>query len=614
MKASYILAPLAVVAACYGASAVQTDWSGGPGVHGPSGQWGTTFDSCEVSVDYSSISGCLAVSWGVLEDVITMIPESQEYAIRVRAADMDGDGDVDLIASAEVDDRVCWWENVDGLGKSWMVHDVDTAFDGAWDAVAADIDGDDDVDLFGAAKNADLVVWWENTDGSATSWTIHTIAESFDGVKVLAVADMNDDGEVDVIGGAKNGDAISLWLNSGGGSSWQEVSVVTKLDAVNSVVAFDIDKDGDLDILGTATLDKAIRWWENTDGSATSWTSHVVSSTFSGVRTAEAADLDDDGDIDIIAAGGSCKSPANEVAWWENTDGSCDNWEKHVIGSGVDGAHVVLTYDIDDDGDLDVFATAIFAHKILMWENEGSASSWTEHQLCSYNSPRSMVLADIDGNGIMDVAAGSVSREAISWWRVMGYDPCAVLKSTILDTGGDSEWGTLSWNATPVTGTWVNLRVRSSWDQDDLGEWSDTLAVSPVDISKYIDDGDRFFQYMVELRSPGCDTFPVFGEIVLDWTPLGMGSETPMDTFLEVAGGNPSTGSVLLRYGLAEAGISRVSLYDIAGRCLFTEGPAFRAAGSHETWVTGLVPGLYFVRLSCPSGVFSKRFTVLDRM
>jgi len=73
-------------------------------------------------------------------------------------------------------------------------------------------------------------------------------------------------------------------------------------DDVRSVYSADIDGDGDLDILGAAYLEDDITWWENTDGSGTSWTDHLVEGDFDGAYSVYSADIDGDGDMDVLGA------------------------------------------------------------------------------------------------------------------------------------------------------------------------------------------------------------------------------------------------------------------------------------------------------------------------
>ena len=187
-----------------------------------------------------------------------------DSAYSVHAADVDGDGDVDVLGAAQFDaHEIAWWENTAGNGTAWTEHTVDGAFDAAYSVHAADVDGD----VLGAAANAADIAWWENTAGDGTAWTKHTVDGAFDGAY--------------------------------------------------SVHAADVDGDGDVDVLGAAFVADEMAWWENTAGDGTAWTKHTVDGAFDRVRSVHAADVDGDGDGDVLGAAGV----ANEIAWWENRGG-----------------------------------------------------------------------------------------------------------------------------------------------------------------------------------------------------------------------------------------------------------------------------------------------------
>ena len=86
-------------------------------------------------------------------------------------------------------------------------------------------------------------------------------------------------------------------------------------DGASSVFGSDIDGDGDLDIVGAARDGDDITWWENTAGDGSAWTEHSVPTTVTigGVYSVFAADLDHDGDTDALSA-----STGDEIAWKEN--------------------------------------------------------------------------------------------------------------------------------------------------------------------------------------------------------------------------------------------------------------------------------------------------------
>ena len=85
-----------------------------------------------------------------------------DNATSVFAADVDGDGDMDVLGAAFGDDEIAWWENTAGDGTAWTEHTVDGAFDGAFSVYATDVDGDGDMDVLGAAFFAGGIAWWES--------------------------------------------------------------------------------------------------------------------------------------------------------------------------------------------------------------------------------------------------------------------------------------------------------------------------------------------------------------------------------------------------------------------------------------------------------------------
>ncbi len=78
----------------------------------------------------------------------------------IQGEDIDGDGDIDILACGEAASDVIWWEN-DG-SQNFTRHHVEGAFGGGYCVIAADLDDDHDNDLIAAAQNANKIIWWEN--------------------------------------------------------------------------------------------------------------------------------------------------------------------------------------------------------------------------------------------------------------------------------------------------------------------------------------------------------------------------------------------------------------------------------------------------------------------
>jgi len=270
----------------------------------------------------------------------------------IYAADIDGDGDMDVLGTAEIADDITWWEN-DGE-QDFTEHTIAPDFHHAISVYAADVDGDDDMDVLGAAINTDSIAWWEN-DGNE-NFTEHLLDGYFNGARSVHAADINGDGYMDVLGAACGADAITWWENDGA-QDFTEHTIADTFDYAMSVYAIDVDGDSDMDVLGAAYYAHDITWWEN-DG-AQDFTEHTIASNFINANSVYAADIDNDGDIDVLGSGYS------GIDLWEN------NGEQEFTGYIIDSssAYDVYAVDIDNDGDIDILGMAWTGNEITWWEN-----------------------------------------------------------------------------------------------------------------------------------------------------------------------------------------------------------------------------------------------------
>ena len=86
-----------------------------------------------------------------------VISNSADYAYSVHAADVDGDGDIDVLSASKEDDKIAWYEN-DG-SESFTEHAITTSADGAHSVHAADVDGDGDMEVLSASNQDEKIAW-----------------------------------------------------------------------------------------------------------------------------------------------------------------------------------------------------------------------------------------------------------------------------------------------------------------------------------------------------------------------------------------------------------------------------------------------------------------------
>ncbi len=285
---------------------------------------------------------------------------------RICPADLDGDGDADIASSFhDTDGRLAmFWHENDGSG-TFDIHQVSSPDDyAAISVLAVDLDGDGDLDILGSYG----VIFWYANNGSGQFGPMQVIAKQAiapRGTSNLSAGDLDGDGDVDVIL------TLNWYENDGTGQFGPERVISTNTDGVNCVQAADLDGDGDLDMLAAAyryyTGGKSVRyiaWYEN-DGSGQFGPMRLVSSDVWAVQSIDAADLDDDGDVDVLMAA----SNEDKVAWFEN-DGSGQFGDQQVIYDRADGVQCVHAADMDGDGDMDVLSASSTDNTIALYDNE----------------------------------------------------------------------------------------------------------------------------------------------------------------------------------------------------------------------------------------------------
>jgi len=91
-----------------------------------------------------------------------IVSTSTDYVLSVFAIDVDGDTDIDVLSASMHDDRVAWYENDGNSPPNWTKRNITTSADATVSVYAIDVDGDTDIDVLSADRDADRVAWYEN--------------------------------------------------------------------------------------------------------------------------------------------------------------------------------------------------------------------------------------------------------------------------------------------------------------------------------------------------------------------------------------------------------------------------------------------------------------------
>ena len=312
---------------------------------------------------------------GAFSDQI-VISSTANGANSVFACDLDGDGDNDVLSACWLGNKVYWYENTDGNGTFSSAKMITGSAVGAHSVYACDIDGDGDMDVLSASYYDHKIAWYENMGEGGTRFGLQQVitATAYNALSVFAI-DLDGDNDIDVLSASRADNKIAWYRNTDGKGTFGAQQVIsTSTVEPFCVFACDIDNDGDNDALSASETDNKIAWYENTDGNGTFGPQQIITTSAYGAEYVRACDIDLDGDVDVLSA----SYYDDKIAWYENTDGDGTFGAQQIITTGASGAFAVGAADLDGDGDFDVLSASGDGDKIEWYRNDCVTSAGDE--------------------------------------------------------------------------------------------------------------------------------------------------------------------------------------------------------------------------------------------
>ena len=341
------------------------------------------------------------------------IDNSFNGACSVSAYDLDGDGDLDVLAAGNSGNQIAWWRAERDTAITFSKFVIEAAATGIIYVDAVDIDGDNDLDVLGASWQGNEVALWKNLGGDPISWEKVLIDDNITQAHEVHGAYVDVDTLIDIIV-ASGGDHRIQWYRNTGGNPivWEKKIVDNQFNGARSVASFDINGDGYNDLIGAALNANQISIWFNSGTNPVQWTKQIVDNTIGGAHWVHIVDLDKDNDADIVAAG----AIPGVIAWWRNDGGNPIQWTRQIISNSFAGALSVAAADLDLDDDIDVFSAATNANKISWWENDGYLPiQWIKHDLISnYYEAWPVFGIDFDNDGDTDILTAAATSRKIT--------------------------------------------------------------------------------------------------------------------------------------------------------------------------------------------------------
>jgi len=588
MKPSLYICSILIVS-CFANQMIQTDWIQGDNVAGPLTLWGSSFDSY-LDISWMAIPGQLALSSETIASpVLHYIDTAMSGPYTLDADDINGDGYMDVIVGGYHQDECCVWYG-DGA-DNWSKDIISSVVDGPCGCDIADIDDDGDLDVLCTTYGGGKVYLFISSGGSSPQWTEEIVSSAFAGGHDVEAWDMDGDGDMDILAAAALDDKVVWWRNDGGSPiQWDEQEIASHVNYPCRIQAADLDLDGCIDVVASLWEGCKVIAWFGSGGSNPDWTEQTVSSYVLGAHSVRCSDVDSDGDPDLIVS----SMNGNYLALFRNNGGSPIQWAKEDIDSFVSCAYA-RPGDMDGDGDQDIVTSSFAAAGARWYENNGDGTIWTQHEILSdYGSLSCAIPADMDGDGDLDVLLTAYAQDLVFWCEITSFKASGWLISSILDTVNSPQWASIDWDLYSPPNTEFSVSYRTSDDPVSMGSWSSPVEY-PAQLNGLL---DRYFQYRISMSTADPSVSPVLYSFQFNWDPDGISvEESCHGSCMTLTGGSPASGNILIRLTGTEICCTEIGVYDCAGRKLWAENITLQEGSDEYMQVPCLPSGIYNILL-----------------
>lgn len=352
--------------------------------------------------------------------------------------DLDGDGDADAVVAVAVgsssgSQTLRLWRN-DGLGGfvDVTLSALPGIIDGSLVVALGDLDGDGDLDILvghGGALTGPSVRLLRNDGGLVfTDVSPSQLPALFAGVGGALLADVDGDGDLDAL---LSTNAANLLLRNDGTGAFTDVSTASLPPQSYGALlggAADVDGDGDLDIV----LSQPGLWLNDGFGVFTDVSATHMPAVGLNITSTALGDVDGDGDVDLVIGTGFRAVPMQDQLLLNDGAGHFVNATTGHFPSLPGNTLSVALADVDEDGDLDLLAAGpkeevvvnppgwpqqvvTIIDRIRLWQNDGGGTftdvSAALVPMLDYT--RRLCVADVDGDGDLDVVLRNHARDTV---------------------------------------------------------------------------------------------------------------------------------------------------------------------------------------------------------
>ncbi|MBK8566216.1 MAG: VCBS repeat-containing protein [Saprospiraceae bacterium] len=313
-----------------------------------------------------------------------------------------------------------------------------------------DVDLDGDADIGFTAEGSGYNLAWVKNDGNGNFGQILPIANTLPGTILADPADMDNDGDIDFVCLSATDEKL-LWFRNDGNANFGNGIVIAALNDPSEIAIGDLDMDGDIDVVCASAEGEYLRYFRNLGDGLFATGATLSNSNDEGISDLLIEDIDNDGDLDLLATA----AISNVVSIWKNTGDGTFPIADFIVG--MEGPSQLVLADMDNDGDKDLICSAFTTnerrnHPVYLWENTVGGIPLT--YFVAGNAGVSCVDS-LDGFATIH-PLGGLSPYKITWndSTLMGFSqanmPSGNYPFTLTDAGGTTVSGQLIISVPPT--------------------------------------------------------------------------------------------------------------------------------------------------------------------
>jgi protein involved in polysaccharide export with SLBB domain len=299
---------------------------------------------------------------------------------------------------------------------------------GKYRAVAlADLDNDGDLDVVagGSSPAALTISYGDGQGGMSRPQHLWLKGE----VQSIAVADVNEDGLKDVIISVQKGaSGLQIWMNRSS-RQWILTKGPVEINDYQGLAIADINGDGHSDILAanaSSDTQGGIQVWLG-DGNA-NWPIETGPTITGRYMDVALADFNEDGVLDLVGAGWGIYGFLK--VWMGDGSG---NWSS-TLPLNKGSYYGLGVADVDGDGHMDILA-ATYRTGVHLFLGDGTGAFIKSVSPQEEGSYWDITAADLDGDGLLDILASSLDGGGIKAWKNLGSDTWEIIPGRFPSSG-----------------------------------------------------------------------------------------------------------------------------------------------------------------------------------